>query len=71
MVVYVRTPFCMLETLRNEEPFYVGAISIPEKPEKPKRRKEKPQPSLLPVLPPPKPAESIDFGEDLDDDISW
>ncbi len=73
MVRVVRTPLCIQQALRDEEPFYVGAISVPEVTStnegKTKERKGKhawKKNRVLPIPPPPKPATLVKLGNAMD-----
>ena len=67
MVRVVRTPLCIAEFLRDEEPFFIGMVTVPDTPTKPKEEKPPKTTVSEVVIPPlPKPARRVDVGDVLD-----
>ncbi len=69
MVRVVRTPLCIAEALRNEEPFFIGVISIPDTKPEPEKRRKKNRPEPI-VIPPTKPAQPLLLGDDVEE-MDW
>ncbi len=70
MVRVVRTPFVILQSLREDKSFFYGEISPPS------ANQIVPKPKQLIKIertPPPltKPAESLLEGDDLDEELDW
>ena len=69
MVRVVRTPLCIAEALRNEEPFFIGvAYNIPDtKPVELKKGHVKSKPVFIVPAKPPQP---LAFGDEMEE-MEW
>ena len=73
MVRVVRTPFVILQSLREDKSFFYGEISPPDanKPYTPNPKLKKLVRVERKPTSPPKPAEPLLEGDDLDEELDW